>query len=407
MLSQLLIVNERRLASGAGAPRGIACSWKETDNIMQRRKLVLALLFVLSFMLIPSTNHVLAEGTDASFSINASEKITDEDLGYVEEGMLLAQRYLSENFDIEISQPTIVNVQATRAPGNPSVVAASTMNAIIIYTKSHGWYAAPPFSRISTVIHEYMHVYQYNQLEHGTTFVPAWMMEGTAEYFSTDALIGHGLVNRADADLYNFWALSQTPGLGNLDEYESIQAYQQESASLYALSYFGMQYLAREHGPQSIADFFALAGEGDAWEDAFSSAFGIDPNRFYADFAAARDEFILVTNPPRAYADLDPQEIAASTRDVHAPTSISAGTLLIITAQSEPNARCIFYFSGESIDLSEETTVDGSGNLFWITIIPEDTAPQRVEFSIDCGGGEALGALEIRQELPGFHRILR
>ena len=366
------------------------------DNIMQRKNVALALLLVLSFMLIPSTHRALAERTGASFSINASEKVTAEDLGYVEEGMLLAQRYLSENFGIEISQPTIVNVRATGAPANPSEVGASMMNSIIIYTKSHGWYAAPPFSRIGTVIHEYIHVYQHNELEHGTAFVPAWMIEGTAEYFSTDALIGHGLVDRADADLYNLWALSQTPALGNLDEYESIQAYQQESASVYALSFLGMQYLAREGGLQSIADFFALVGEGDAWEDAFSSAFGVDPARFYADFAAERDEFIFAANPPRAYADLDPQEIAASTRDIQAPASISAGALLIVTAHSEPNARCIFYVSGDSIDLSEETTVDGSGNLFWITIIPEDTAPQRVEFSIDCGGGEALGALDIR-----------
>jgi hypothetical protein len=366
------------------------------DKIMQRNRMALALLLVLSFMLVPSTHHALAEKTGASFSINASEKVTDEDIGYVEEGILLAQNYLMENFDFEVSQPTIVNVRSTGAPGNQSEVAASTMDSIVIYTKSHGWYAAPPFSRIGTVIHEYVHVYQHNALKDGTTLVPAWMIEGTAEYFSTDALIGHGLVSRGDADLYNLWALSQTPELGNLDEYESIQAYQQESASVYALSFFGMQYLANEHGLQSIADFFARAGEGYTWEDAFSSAFGVEPADFYAEFAAARDGFILATNPPRAYAELDPQEIAASTRAIKAPTAISAGALVIVTAQSEPNARCIFYFSGDSIDLSEETTVDGSGNLFWIAIIPEDTPPQRVEFSIDCGGGEALGALDIR-----------
>src|SRR6478609_6195753 len=245
-----------------------------------------------------------------------------------------------ENFDFEVSQPTIVNVRSTGAPGNQSEVGASMMDSIVIYTKSHGWYAAPPFSRIGTVIHEYVHVYQHNTLKDGTTLVPAWMIEGTAEYFSTDALIGHGLVSREDADLYNSWSLSQAPELKNLDDYESIQAYKQESASVYALSYFGMQLLARDHGLQSIADFFTFAGEGDAWEDAFSSAFGVDPAQFYADFAAARDEFILATNPPRAYADLDPQEIAASTRDIHAPTSTSAGGLLIVTAQSEPNARC-------------------------------------------------------------------
>jgi hypothetical protein len=239
------------------------------------------------------------------------------------------------------------------------------------------------------------------------TLVPAWIIEGSAEYLSTDALVTHGLVSRIDADAYRSWTLADGPELRSLDEYESIPAYQQESANVYGLSYFGMEYLANEHGVQSIADFFALAGQGERWQDAFASAFGIEPASFYAAFAESREELILPTSPPPAYAELDPQELDASMSAIQLPASVLTGDQLIVTAQSEPNARCIFFLSGDSLDLTHETTVDGAGNLFWIVTIPEGTPAQLAEFSIDCGGGEALGSVEVLIEASGNHPIIR
>jgi hypothetical protein len=87
--------------------------------------------------------------------------------------------------------------------------------------------------------------------------------------------------------------------------------------------------------------------------------------------------------------------------------SVFAGDQLIVTPRSEPNARCVFYLSGDAFDLSQETTVDGAGNLFWIVTIPEDTPVQLVEFSMDCGGGEALGSVEAIIEASGNHQIMR
>ena len=372
-----------------------------------KKFLSFALLFFITITLVYPMSGALAETASSSYTINASSRVTDEDWTYVEEGIRLGQRYLKTELDVELEDPLIVNIRATSAPTNSAEVGESALDYITIFTRSHGWYASPPFRRIGTVIHEYVHVYQMDQLGDDLASAPAWIIEGSAEYLATDALVKQGLISQSIADDFNLWLLAEGPTLGDLEAYESLVDFQQEGAQIYGLAYLGVEHLAAEYGVQSIAEFFRHMSLGQPWQKAFALAFEVDPAAFYEDFGDERTDFLLPTNPPRAYDELKPQELAAPVRSVEAPLTTSSGDQFVLSARSIANARCIIYLSGDTLDLTRETTVDGAGNLFWIVTIPEDTPAQLVEFSIDCGGGEALGSVEVLIENSGSHQIIR
>jgi len=87
------------------------------------------------------------------------------------------------------------------------------------------------------------------------------------------------------------------------------------------------------------------------------------------------------------------------------PASVAPGDQLVITARSEPNARCIFYLTGTSLDLVRETTVDGSGDFVVIVSIPDETSTQQAEYSADCGGGEMTGVVNIYARLTSVRQV--
>jgi hypothetical protein len=298
-----------------------------------------------------------------------------------------------------------VNIRATGAPLNAAEVGESSKGSITIYTRSSGWRNQPPFSRIGVVAHEYVHVIQNQLLLSNMNSVPAWMIEGAAEYLASDALVSAGLVDRSTEDDEHLWLLAAEPGLGPLANYESVTAYQQESAAVYGLAYLGIRALAAEHGAESITQFFLGVVPSNNWEVAFQTEFDVDPASFYASFEAERAGYLLPTNPPLAYSDVDGQELDAPIQNLDVPASVAPGDQLVITARSEPNARCIFYLTGTSLDLVRETTVDGSGHFAVIVSIPDETSTQQAEYSADCGGGEMTGVVNIYARLTSVRQV--
>ena len=361
---------------------------------MKRFRICL-LPILLLLMVLNAASPALAQRQTGEAKILAGKNVSAEDRSYVEEGISLAQRYMLDAHGIELATPPIVNVKASGAPLDPSEIGESSLGSITIYTRSPGWRNQPPFSRLGVVVHEYVHVVQHQLLKDGGASVPAWMIEGSAEYFAGDALVRDGLIGRSTVDDEELWLLGQGPGLGPLTDYESITAYQQESAAVYGLAYLGIKSLVGQRGAKSVSTFFVLAGASNDWESAFRIAFGEEPADFYASFESERAGFLLPANPPLAYSDIDGQELEAPIRNLDIPATIAPGDQLIVTAQSEPNARCIFYLTGTSLDLVRETTVDGSGHFVVLASIPAETSTQQAEYSIDCGGGEETGVISI------------
>jgi len=193
------------------------------------KRVLSCLLPILLFLLTLFTAApALAQPPASEATFLAGRNVSAEDLSYVEEGYALAQRYIDETHGFRLYSPIFVNIRATGAPLNAAEVGESSKGSITIYTRSSGWRNQPPFSRIGVVAHEYVHVIQNQLLLSNMNSVPAWMIEGAAEYLASDALVSAGLVDRSTEDDEHLWLLAAEPGIGPLANYESVTAYKQE-----------------------------------------------------------------------------------------------------------------------------------------------------------------------------------
>ena len=355
-------------------------------------KLLIAMLLVIS--LLQATALSGAAGDDGAITYRIDERVTAEDEAYIREGIRLAQAYLLETLDATVDGPVIVNVQATAAPASLGEIAEASDGYIAYFTRSAGWYRYSPAYRLDVVVHEFVHVYQTDELGRHQNGAPAWMMEGTAEFLASDALASRGLIDAGDADLYRYWTIADAP-LDELADYEQQTMFRQADARVYGLAYLGMDWLARESGVAAIGAFFELVGNGVDWDDAFEEAFGLTPRAFYRAFERERDDFLQPAEPPDAYAEIEPVDSASPVRITSLPEAIAPGAQLVVLARAEPHARCIAYLWGDTLDLAHETTSDAGADLFWLVTIPEETAEQPAELSLDCGGDLAVAEIAI------------
>jgi hypothetical protein len=357
-------------------------------------RLLIAVLLAIS--LLQAAVLAGSAGSDDAITYRIDERVTAEDEAYIREGIRLAQDYLLETLDVTVDGPVIVNARATAAPANLGEVAEASDGFIAYFTRSSGWYRSSPAYRLEVVVHEFVHVYQIDELGRHQTGAPAWMMEGTAEFLASDALISRGLLDPGDAEHYRYWTIADAP-LDELADYEQHTLFRQADARVYGLAYLGMAWLAEESGTASIGAFFELVGNGADWDDAFEEAFSLTPRAFYRAFEAERGEFLHPSEPPDVYAELEPVDSASPARITSLPETIVPGEQLVMLARSEPHARCIAYLWGESLDLAHETTADAGADLFWLVTIPEETAGQPAELSIDCGDGATVAEIAIEQ----------
>jgi hypothetical protein len=263
---------------------------------------------------------------------------------------------------------------STGAPVNPGEIGEAGKGYIAYFTGSIGWKRFSPAFRVEVVVHEFIHVYQTHILGLQGSGVPAWMMEGAAEYLAGDALIGRGLVNRSDVETYRYWTIDDAP-LAELEQYEQHGQFLDADARVYGLAYLGMAWLAREAGVEAIGDFFDRVGNGAEWEAAFEDAFDVGPAAFYRAFEEERVDFIQPADPPDVYDEIEPVDSTSRVRIRDFPDTIAPGEQLVMLARSEPHARCIAYLWGESLDLAHETAADSGGDIDLL----EDGAGSTVE----------------------------
>jgi hypothetical protein len=356
------------------------------------KSLLLAALVVLS--LAQGLIAPVSAADDTAITFRIDDGVLAEDETYVREGIRLAQIYLEEVFTDTVDSTVIVNVKATSSPVEPGLIAEATDGFIAYFTRSIGWAHSAPVYRLEVVIHEFIHVYQGELLAVTDHAIPAWIIEGTAEYLSSDALVERGLLDQADADDYRLWAMVGAP-LDDLATYESFAAFQRADPRVYAVSYLGVAALVRDHGVGRIGAFYDLVRDGSTWEAAFEDAFEITPAAFYRRFERDRADFAAPDALPPVYDTIDPVESASPVEITDLMERVAPGEQFLMLARSEPNARCIAYLWGPYLDLVHETTVDGASNLFWLVTIPSGTPPQTVELSVDCGAGAIVREIKV------------
>ena len=149
----------------------------------------MVVLAVMPALLVDSTR---AADTGATYSIG--NNVSAPDASWVMEGVTMAHQYVAETLT-GFSEPLVVNVRDSDDTTGRGAVAFYGGNYIVVFTGSPGWAMLAPFDRVHVIVHEYLHAWQDAAMRSGESDLPAWLIEGSAEYLSYDAVARLGLVD--------------------------------------------------------------------------------------------------------------------------------------------------------------------------------------------------------------------
>lgn len=222
--------------------------------------------------------------------VRRTGSVTADDEQVVTSALRLSQRH----FDVRVPGCEAGGVTASVLDRESERFAAGTVVngapqfEIEVYAGGSAW-ARTPRSQVPLImLHEWYHVVQYSFLGcdpprcHAQDHpIPAWLIEGSAEYEAARAAKDERLI------FYSF-----------IRRYELLRAAQVETplqriieartSAHYGLSFAAVELLVQGRGPDALMDFWEAAGSSGRWESAFPDAFGTTPTRFYRTFAAYR-----------------------------------------------------------------------------------------------------------------------
>ena len=142
----------------------------------------------------------------------------------------------------------------------------------------------------SALAHEYAHALQAElavraQREEPWAGQPAWLTEGTAEYWSKryEARQHHLGYENTVQDIVIPSARSVTAPLSRLWTYDALLA----QTHGYSLSHLAVDWLVNHAGEEALFTYYAQPGQS-AWTSRFKSAFGLSPSEFYEEFETYR-----------------------------------------------------------------------------------------------------------------------
>lgn len=343
-----------------------------------------------------------AELAEVTFEIDGG--VSNEDEAYLREGVRLAQDFLLAEFGADVGAP--VTVQALATGSTPPYVGEAVGGQITTYTSHPAWREQyPPLRRVEHAAHEYFHLMQEDLI--GTRLDraeagPVWLVEGSAEYVGFLALASKGVVSYDGVRAYHQANVAFGPLLPLLEDLESRQAfYAAPQGSAYSLSALAVEILVAERGVGSLGDYFAGLGRSVAWDAAFADAFGQTPGDFYATLEGLRPGFSAVDTSDPFLGSLQrpaPPMVGAFDVGVTFVTSpVERGGQALLLAVTMPGGACTLDFSSANGThlLTQETTADTRGIVFWLWSVRERLALGTAAVQVGCGGAPVSMGVEL------------
>jgi hypothetical protein len=323
--------------------------------------------------------------TLATFDIESG--VSEQDAGFVIEGIRIAQDFFIERVGAPIEQEIQVEVLANASEVAEWNIAVAREDMITVYTGSLGWQQTSPAERFAVIVHEYTHFYQYLVLGDDSFDSPAWFDEGIAEYLSVLALSELGVIEQADFEA--FWAvlLDRGPVEQSLEELESWPVFQSAEGALYPLSYFAIAKLFEDHDLSAVAQYYELMDSGESFDEAFEETFGLTTDEHYVEFALWQ-EAIGPGDIPPDIAVFNPVERAGDISLVDVPRTLTVDDQVIIHALTQPATSCSLALvqpDSAGILVERTTFADGTGDVYWFVTVPGNGLGGLVTIDMSCG----------------------
>jgi hypothetical protein len=348
-----------------------------------------ALLVALAVLIQPAPAlGVQTGGADTPVVTHSiSESVSDEDAAYVTEGIALAQGYVAA-FGADLPESLVVNIRGTDDTTGGGAIAFCGGPFIVVFTGSPGWRMYSPANRIQVVVHEYIHAAQYAALGDQWNALPAWFVEGMADYLAYDAVANLGLIRPREIRDYQAWVVDHSSDLPALSDLEAREAFRNEVGPAYSLAGLAIADLLGDLPPETLLTFVDDAGSGRNWRLIFEQTFGRSLPAFYKEFAVTRAELIAPVRPPEVFAPAVPTVQKSAVLPGRDPVAMTSGDQLLVQASADPGSICHFTLSdgGDMPDATGATFADASGDLFWLVTLPDAVDRERVEIVTECGG---------------------
>jgi hypothetical protein len=364
--------------------------------VRRRTRWLLTLCVVL--MVGFSTLAEPAVAADANVSFDIAEAVSIEDATYVREGIALAQRYVAETLTDISDAPIRVAVFADDDFFcGEEAIACANESSIVVLTDTPDWNSLAPFERVETVVHEYIHVYQFAKLEDQKDIPPTWFIEGMAEYLAFDAVVKQGLVSANDVRDFETGLVAQYPELSPLEEFEDRGAFYSEPGPVYSLAYMAIAEMMNGHSPSDLDRLLEQVESSHNWRGSFLTVFGQGIGRFYQSFAETREDLPPLIFLPKPFTLLTPQFFESPIHITTVMGPFEEGEQMTVLGSSDASAVCRIRLlnkqSGQ--DISQTTYADGSGHLFWLITIPDTFGEGIGIITAACGGEPQHVAIDI------------
>ncbi|HET9658914.1 MAG TPA: hypothetical protein VFP05_01185 [Thermomicrobiales bacterium] len=322
---------------------------------------------------------------DATYRIQPGVPDLDRDLAV--EGIEYARRTVAAMTGSWSKDPLSVTVLSSAYPLDSTQYGLTRGSGIWIYTGSDSWPTISPIERLQGLVHEYFHLYQFDRLSTVDTEVPAWFLEGSAEAFGYLAVSQFGITDQMDFVELGLFRLEANPVSGSLCEY--VDDDETFPFEIYSLAYLAVQDLLARNGESvdALVDIFTQIGNGATFEAAFAETFQTDLVSFCAGEPGWRATLAPVDDIPPDLAVYQGKDLPGAVRIAVIPARVRPGQQILITAVTSAGANCQLTasFHGGVRQLRQETFANGSGEAFWLMIVPEGTLPGDAVASIDCG----------------------
>lgn len=239
-----------------------------------------------------------SQSLPANVRVIVDPGVAPGDEAFVRNGALAAEVHLAATFGGGLLGPASIRIHADGGSTQEIVTGVSSC-CYTLSREAHIWAGHTVWSgasgtlsrfgfdaRVYVMAHEFGHLWQ-GEIGCANVRVPAWIVEGSAEYIGLEAAMRARLITADQRTRYdNAGALLVAPSV-TLASLESRDVLYRTSGA-YGLASVAMTQALVGQAPLALHDFCVDVAAGSTWQAAFTKRFGKTPEAFYASFEPFR-----------------------------------------------------------------------------------------------------------------------
>lgn len=345
----------------------------------------------------------------APVTFNVGPDVSTEDEVIVREGTRFAQDFLIATFGSDVQQPVQHNLSYSE---HDPAIHASFERPYVVTTNLWDLRGYSYLQKLRYAVHGYVHIWQYDQV-YGSKITedvgPPWLVEGTADYLSLQALIWAGLISDEEADAF-LVANARGTAFGGQEKVLPPLSEIQDRADFYrpeigccnyGLSAIAIDMLVESNDIHALATYFRTM-RTQAWYQAFMEAFGMPVADFYTSFEEQRASRLapLTTDITQFVRTPMYNQEPAPLSMTSIPPELARGEQFIAFGWTTNGTHCVMTATNPDgeVAASYPTFADTYGLVIWLWSVPQSLESDSMAMLFSCGADPTSLEIPLSQE---------